>query len=183
MQGYFENCKCGIILLFKTVIPYWSLQIFLLRLLTLQYYSIFTQDTQPTTTSEVNLRLCLTSIIKSSQRKCSVKKVFLKIFQISQENTRVGIFFLIKIQAFGSYRISMMVFMVLHKHKKIRVILLRRNIPSWHFLLESHHWKYQNNMFKVNHKDSRTTSLIGVDFVNCFGVFTVDFEQVKDSWV
>ena len=77
----------------------------------------------------------------------------------------------------------MMVFMVLHKHKKIRVILLCRNISSWHFLLESHQWKYQNNMFKVNHKDSRTTSMIGVDFVNYFGVFTVDFEQVKDSWV
>ena len=33
-------------------------------------------------------------------RKCSTRKVFLKISQYSQENTCVGISFLIKIQAF-----------------------------------------------------------------------------------
>ena len=30
--------------------------------------------------------------LKSAQRWCSVEKVFLKISQVSQENTRVGVF-------------------------------------------------------------------------------------------
>ena len=34
-------------------------------------------------------------------RKCSVKKVFLKTSQNSQENTFVGVSFLIKLQASG----------------------------------------------------------------------------------
>ena len=37
---------------------------------------------------------------RSSHRRCSVKKVFLKISQTSQESTLVGVFFLMKLQAF-----------------------------------------------------------------------------------
>ena len=40
------------------------------------------------------------SLNRSSHRRCSIKKLFLKISQYSQENTCVGIFFLIKLQPY-----------------------------------------------------------------------------------
>ena len=40
------------------------------------------------------------AILRSSHRRCSVKRVFLEISQNSQENTRARFSFLIKLQAF-----------------------------------------------------------------------------------
>ena len=60
-------------------------------------------------------------------------------------------------------------------------------------LVQSQQQKYQNNMwnlFKVNNKDSRTTSLTSfyclycwTDFIHCSGVSGVDFKQVNTGWV
>ena len=46
-----------------------------------------------------SLSCCILS--RSRHRRCSVKKVFLEIVQNSQENTCVGVSFLIKLQASG----------------------------------------------------------------------------------
>ena len=45
-------------------------------------------------------RLLLLRILKTSYPMCTVKKVFLKISQLSQENTYVGVFFVDKIAYF-----------------------------------------------------------------------------------
>ena len=41
------------------------------------------------------------SYLNSSRQRCSIRKVFLKILQNSQENTCIGVSFLIKLQAYG----------------------------------------------------------------------------------
>ena len=47
----------------------------------------------------INIAKILDFLFRSRHRRCPVKKVFLKISQISQEETGVGVSFLIKLQA------------------------------------------------------------------------------------
>ena len=49
----------------------------------------------------MHVRSCVYNIYWSSHVRCSLKKVFLKILLISQENTCVGVSFLIKLQVWG----------------------------------------------------------------------------------
>ena len=58
-----------------------------------------------------------------------------------------------------------------------------------YLLVQSQQWKYQNivwNLFKVNRKDARMTSLtllfIWTDFAQYSGVSMVDFEHVNAGW-
>ena len=52
----------------------------------------------------INAKTVLSHIkFRSSHRRCSVKKVFLKGSQNSQENTCAKVSFLIKLQAFSSF--------------------------------------------------------------------------------
>ena len=86
---------------------------------------------------------------------------------------------------------------VIHKHscRNIRTTTFRNTkkclLLSQHLLVQSQQWKRHNNMwnlFKVNNKDIRTTSLtsfwrlysdLWTDFTYCSGVSFIDFEQVK----
>ena len=49
--------------------------------------------------TKVMMRLLVTQYQKAVSRRCSIKKVFLKVSQNSQENTCVRVSFLIKLQA------------------------------------------------------------------------------------
>ena len=52
----------------------------------------------------INAKIVLSHIkFRSSDRRCSIKKVFLKGSQSSQENTCARVSFLIKLQAFSSF--------------------------------------------------------------------------------
>ena len=68
------------------------------------------------------------------------------------------------------------------------------HLPSRALLVQSQQWKHQSNvwkLFKVNNKDTRTTSMTSFwclyrqlwkDFTYSSGVSIVDFEQVKAGW-
>ena len=70
-----------------------------------------------------------------------------------------------------------------------------RFFSSRHLLIQSQLWKHQKNvwnMFKVNNKDTRTTSLksfwclycqLWTNFTHCSGVSIADFEKVNLGWV
>ena len=69
------------------------------------------------------------------------------------------------------------------------------DIPNWYLLVQSQQWKHHNNMcnlFRVNNKDIRTTSLtsflcIYVNFEKIshfvFDVSNVDFKKVNAGWL
>ena len=68
------------------------------------------------------------------------------------------------------------------------------NNPSWYLLVWSQQWKHQNNvwnLFRVNNKDTRTTSWCCFDafvvnfehFTHCPGVSIVDFEPENAGWI
>ena len=74
-------------------------------------------------------------------------------------------------------------------------LYLEVEVEVSHFLVAIYLFKVNSgnskkNLFKVNNKDTRTTSLfwclyclLWKDFSHCSGVSIVDFEQVSDGWV
>ena len=58
----------------------------------------------------------------------------------------------------------------------LHITVFEMNLPSRYFIVQKQHWKCQRNvwnMFKVNNKGTRTTSLLS------FWVFNVNFEQIS----
>ena len=68
---------------------------------------------------------------KSGHQRCYVKKVVLKISQLSQENTFIGVSFLIKLQVFR--KLQYRYFPV--KFAKFWRTLILKNILEWLLLL------------------------------------------------
>ena len=67
----------------------------------------------------------------------------------------------------------------------------QRQQPSRHLTVQTKHWKHQNNawnMFKINNKDTRTTSMIISLFVLVFLLLTCrlgffgKYERIEKSW-
>ena len=68
------------------------------------FYDIIQYQNTSVTSSRVKrqgLEFLFEKFYRSSHRRCSIKQVFLKVLQNSQENTCVGVSFLIKLQFSG----------------------------------------------------------------------------------
>ena len=68
-----------------------------LRTLSTQFFWLIIKDTN--TKGKVGKIIFSGAFRSSSVRRCSLKKMFLKISQYSQDSTCTGVFFLIKLQA------------------------------------------------------------------------------------